>query len=160
MDKGIPENYEWESACIKLLIEQAQKGETVRILGLGISMRPLLRNGKDYIDLIAVTDDTPLKKGDVVLYLSDGIYVLHRIFQISKKGYAMLGDGNLLVESPLPRDAIFLKATGYLRKGKYLKADALPLKIYGWLWMKLRILRPFIWKILYHIHKLCNHLES
>lgn len=149
----IDKDYEREAVCIRSLIELAKQGETVRLLGKGISMRPLLRDGKDYIDLVAVTEDVPLRRGDVVLYLSDGVYVLHRIHRIRKDMYAMLGDGNLHIEPYLPRDQIFLKAVGYVRRGRSISAEDWRLRLYGWVWMRLRIVRPIIWKILYHWNK-------
>ena len=64
----------------------------------GHSMLPL-RSGRDYIDLIAVNDDTVLRKNDVILYMShNGNFVLHRIYTVTEEGYFTNGDGNLSLE--------------------------------------------------------------
>lgn len=153
MEHKIPDNYHDEAELIKQLIEQARSGKTIRMLGLGDSMKPLLKNGRDSIELAAIYPDTPLKKGDVVLYLCNGVYVLHRIIYISGDYYSMLGDGNLTVEPPLHRDFIYLKAVGYIRNGKYVRADAIHIRLYGFLWRKLYKHRPFLWKMISVIHK-------
>lgn len=134
--------YEEEAVLIRELIKIAQEGKRVRMLGLGHSMSPLLKNGRDFIELEAVTEEMELKRGDVVLYFSNGTYILHRIYKITKQGYCMLGDGNFLVEPPLERKYIYLRATAYIRNGKYILADKWYLKIYGMVWMRMRLLRP------------------
>lgn len=135
--------YEEEAVLIRELIKIAQEGKRVRMLGLGHSMSPLLKSGRDYIELEAVTEEMELKRGDVVLYVSNGRYILHRIYKITKQGYCMLGDGNFLVEPPLERKYIYLRATAYIRDGTYILADKWYLKMYGTIWMRMRLLRPF-----------------
>lgn len=151
--------YEKEAAYIQELIKIAQEGKKVRMLGLGYSMKPLLRNGKDYIELEAVTGDMELKRGDVVLYYSNGKYILHRIYKITKQGYCMLGDGNFLVEDPLEREKIYLKAVAYIRNGKYILAEKWYLKLYGEAWMRMRLLRPVFRKAMHVLKKIYNKIK-
>lgn len=57
----------------------------------GVSMRPLLRQGRDVV-MIEKTGE-PYKKYDTVLFLRDnGQYVLHRILKILDDGYWIVGD--------------------------------------------------------------------
>lgn len=136
--------YEQEAKLIEEMIDYARQGHRVCLLGKGQSMWPLLVDGRDYIFLESVEKDTELIRGDVVLYQANGRYILHRIYRVTEKGYEMLGDGNVMVEPPLPREQIFLKAVAYERKGKRVSADAWQLQVYAKVWMRMRKVRPWI----------------
>lgn len=117
------------------LITEARQGKTVRMLGIGKSMTPLLKDGRDFIDLIAVDNETALNKYDVVFYKSHkGEYVLHRIYSISKAGYYPNGDGNRTLEPLLQREKIYLKAIGFIRKGRYVSVQSLWYRCYVKIW--------------------------
>jgi hypothetical protein len=129
------------------LIEKARRGDTVRMIGIGASMRPLLKDGRDFIDLVAVRDDTIIKKNDVVFYKShEGLYVLHRILSVTSEGYYPNGDGNLLLEPLLKRENIYLMAVGFIRKGRYIPTGALMYRLYSAVWTLLRPMRGFIFR--------------
>lgn len=136
--------YEQEAKLIEEMIDYARQGHRVCLLGNGQSMWPLLVDGRDYIFLESVENDTELIRGDVVLYQVNGRYILHRIYRVTEKGYEMLGDGNVMIEPPLPREQIFLKAVAYERKGKRVSADAWQLQVYAKVWMRMRKVRPWI----------------
>lgn len=129
---------------VEQLIRLANEGKIVRILGIGDSMRPLLHGGRDYIYLRTLRDGEDYKKGDVVLYLTDGIYVVHRIVDIVPQGYIMLGDGNQVKEAPISRKDIFLKAEGFLRNGRYISAMHPVYRLYVWWWVTIWSCRPFV----------------
>lgn len=130
------------------LIEYARQGNTVRLLGVGNSMRPFLMGGRDYIDLIAVNNELPLNKYDVVFYqYAEDKYVLHRIYSISKEGYHLNGDGNLMIEPPIDRSNIYLKAIGFVRKGKYISTKSISYQCYVRLWTCLRPFRLYLLKL-------------
>ncbi len=127
------------------LIEKARRGETVRMIGIGRSMRPLLEDRRDYIDLIAVKDDTEIKKNDVIFYKSlDGLYVLHRIISVAENGYFPNGDANLCLEPLLDRKNIYLKAIGFIRKGKYISICSIRYRLYSGIWTGLFSHRAFL----------------
>ena len=133
------ENHIWE------LIEKARQGNTVRMLGIGSSMSPLLKDGRDFIDLVAVNNDTPLNKNDVIFYKShENKYVLHRIYSTSNEGYFPNGDGNLCIEPLLKRERVYLKAIGFVRKGNYISIDSIRYRFYVILWTKLLPIRAFL----------------
>lgn len=124
------------------LIDIARQGKTVRMIGIGSSMRPLLKDGRDFVDLIAVEDNTILKKNDVIFYKShEDQYVLHRIYTVTGEGYYPNGDGNLCLEPLLPRDNIYLKAIGFLRNGRYISVQSKLYRLYSSLWTSLRPIR-------------------
>ncbi len=143
------ENFIWQ------LIEKSRLGNTVRLLGVGNSMRPLLEGGRDYIDLIAVDKDTRLCADDIVLYKShDNQYVVHRIYSVTKNGFDLIGDGNLNIESMIPRDHIYLKAIGFVRKGKYLPISSKWYRGYVLLWRKLYPIRKYLLRLYQSYHKM------
>jgi hypothetical protein len=130
---------------IRELIEKARRGNTVRMIGIGRSMSPLVKDGRDYIDLGAVDEATSIIKHDVVFYKShENKYVLHRIYSISNEGYYPNGDGNLCLEPLLQRDRIYLKAVGFVRKGKYISTGSIPYRLYSYVWTKLLPVRPHL----------------
>lgn len=136
------------------LIESARQGNTVRLLGIGSSMRPLLEGGRDFIDLIAVNQETELCKHDIVFYKSnDNQYVTHRIYSVSENSFHMLGDGNLSVEPLIQRENIYLKAIGFVRKGKYVSVKSKVYQGYSFLWRKLY---PFRIHLLRHYQRYCK----
>jgi hypothetical protein len=143
------------------LIEHARLGTTVRLLGIGSSMCPLLESGRDYIDLIAVNHDTKLYKNDIVFYkANDNQYVTHRIYSISEKGYHMLGDGNLCIEPLINKAHIYLKAVGFVRKGKYIPVEAKRYLIYVFLWTKLYPIRIHLLRLYHRYGKLTSVLKK
>ncbi|NLL39362.1 MAG: hypothetical protein GX254_07245 [Clostridiales bacterium] len=137
------------------LINEARRGNTVRMIGIGNSMLPLLKSGRDFIDLIAVNEDTPLDINDVILYKShQGDYVLHRIYAVSKEGYYPNGDGNLGLEPLLTRDRIYLKAIGFIRDGKYISTNSKGYRIYSCIWTRLLPIRKYIFRWYSRLKKL------
>jgi hypothetical protein len=149
------ERHIWE------LIEQARQGSTVRMLGLGGSMRPFLKDGRDFIDLVAVKENTELRKADVIFYKShEGRYVAHRIARVSRNGYVPNGDWNLTLEPSLKREGIYLKASGFVRKGKYVAADSIKYRCYAKLWLGLFPVRPFLLRWYGRGLKLCKVISK
>lgn len=136
------------------LIEKARRGDIVRLLGVGSSMRPFLEGGRDYIDMISVKPDTALCKNDVVFYKTpDNQFVTHRIYTATEDGYSMLGDGNLSIEPSISREHIYLKAIGFVRKGKYISIDSTGYQRYVRLWRKLYPIRIHLLRL--H-HRYCK----
>lgn len=136
------------------LIEKARQGFTVRLLGVGNSMRPFLEDGRDYIDFSAVNSDTELSKNNIVFYKSqDNQYVTHRIYSALEKGFHMLGDGNLSVEPLINRENVYLKAIGFVRKGRYISVDSLVFHVYSCLWRTLYPIRS-------HLLRLCHWYDK
>lgn len=72
--------------------EELKNHGTVVYTNKGISMMPLLRQGKDI--MIIRAKDEPLKKNDAVLFKrANGQYVLHRITRVREDGiYYIIGD--------------------------------------------------------------------
>lgn len=67
-------------------------GHMVEFTPRGVSMRPFIEGGKD--NVILSMERQP-KVGNIVLARTNGIYVLHRIYQINGQQIILQGDGNL-----------------------------------------------------------------
>ena len=64
--------------------ERLEAGETVEFMPRGVSMLPLLRQGRDAVVLSPLPER--LRKYDVVLYRRrNGQYVLHRIVECGRR---------------------------------------------------------------------------
>lgn len=66
--------------------EHLQNGETCIVIGYGNSMTPKLKSGESVI-MEPVTEETILKKGDIVLCKVNGNYYCHLISSIRGNSY-------------------------------------------------------------------------
>lgn len=133
---------------IQEMIQKARRGETVTIIGLGNSMRPLLKDGCTYINLTAIKKEDKLKKRDLVFYKSHtGNYVLHRIFKVEKAGCYMLGDGNLTVEPLVTWPDIYLKATHIIKNDISRPVTSWRYRSYGFIWTSLFPVRRYFFTL-------------
>ena len=91
---------------------------TLTYSNVGVSMMPLLRQGRD---LFTVRKKGPErgKVGDVVLYKRPpDKYVLHRIVEVRRDSYVILGDNCVNREYGIRDSDILGVMTGYIRDGK------------------------------------------
>ena len=131
----------WFQAIEPLL----QEGYKFKICPVGRSMVPFLKGGRDEAVLSIPESGYVYSKNDVVLYkLGNGMYVLHRIYRISKDGIYTLGDGNRGIEGPFQSDE-FLAVVDYIvRKGKILKKEDRKYAILVNMWRMIRPFRPLV----------------
>ncbi len=130
----INENAKYSIHDIAPLIEECIKGgSSIRIKVSGISMTPLLHNGKDSV-LLSKADC--VKKYDIVLHRREnGQYILHRI--IKKKGniLTIAGDFETEKEYPVPESAVIAKVTSFTRNGKDYKPSDFIIRLYSAIWV-------------------------
>ncbi|MBQ8768896.1 MAG: S24/S26 family peptidase [Oscillospiraceae bacterium] len=87
----------------------------------GISMLPMLNEGKDAVELVAVSGR--LEKYDLVLFQrKNGQLVLHRIIAVKKSYYLICGDNSTAVEK-VPEESIIAVASGFYKDGKYVSCQ-------------------------------------
>ena len=85
---------------------------------VGISMLPLLREGKDLFIVKKKTAER-CKVGDVILYRRPPErYVLHRIVQVCPDSYVLLGDNCVSREYGIRDEDVLGVMTGFVRDGK------------------------------------------
>ena len=60
----------------------------------GVSMEPMLREGRDVVTIRAARPDERFCVNDVVMYYraGDRKYTLHRIVEVGPAGYTIIGD--------------------------------------------------------------------
>ena len=108
---------------------------------VGVSMLPLLRQGRD---LFTVTKKGSgrCKVGDVVLYRRPpDHYVLHRIVEVRPEDYVILGDNCVTKEYGIRDEDILGVMTGFVRGGKAHSVTEPGYRAYSALWLRTAPLR-------------------
>lgn len=130
-----------------LFEEQLAAGQKVRFIPHGNSMWPMLRSGRDAVELSPLPQR--LKKYDLPLYRRpDGRFLLHRIIRVEQNGCTCSGDRQLRCESGVKREQMIALVTAFCRNGRWysvahpiywLYCRLWPVCKLGWrCWKKLR----------------------
>ena len=123
------------------LLRQGQQHVAIPVTGG--SMVPFLHSGDmAYLDL----PDSPLKKGDIVLYTREnGRYILHRIKKIRKDGsFVMVGDAQQELEILPRRELIHARVTSARHCGKLIRPGQPRWWFYRNIWLNIVPLRHFL----------------
>ena len=131
-------------AYMPVLRELLAQGQSVSLTVTGESMSPFLRHGRDQIRLAAVT--APPQRGDMVFFRRrNGQYIMHRVLRRMPDGkYAIIGDGQQQVESPIAPEQIFAVVTQVCRKGVWLGPESFWWRFFAGPWLTLLPLRPLL----------------
>lgn len=98
--------------------ELAQNGMLV-YANVGVSMRPLLRQGKDLMVIRKKLPQERCKKYDAVLFKrANGQYVLHRVLQVRAQDYVICGDNCIGREYGVTDEQILGVMTQVVRGGR------------------------------------------
>lgn len=123
-----------------LIRERLAEGKKVIFGPKGTSMLPMLRQGIDRVELVAVKGK--LKKYDLPFYVRDnGQYVLHRIVKV-RDTYTCIGDGQYVYEHGVRQDQIIGVMSGYYRGDEYISAKSWRYQWYCRRWHWTRPIRP------------------
>ena len=97
---------------------------------VGSSMKPLLHDRQSIV-IVEDIRGVPPRKGDVVLYKTNGTYILHRIQRIEEKEYLIRGD-NTWTDEHVPKGALLATMTGFYRTpdGKLITRDNPAYRLY------------------------------
>ncbi len=127
-----------------MVTELIMQGESVSFTVTGESMSPFLRHGRDQVLLSAPA--TPPVRGDIVLFRrANGQYVLHRVLRRMKDGnYAIIGDAQQQIESPISPTQIIATVTQVCRNGKPLTPKSFLWRFFAGPWLTMLPLRPFL----------------
>lgn len=143
-----------------LIRQQLAAGHSVRFGPKGTSMRPMLRQGIDTVELSPLPET--LKKYDLPLYQrQNGQYVLHRIIEAGDT-YICMGDNQFDPEPGLTREQMIGIVTAFFRGEKRRSVDCWQYRFYCRFWHFSRPVRRCfrgiiegIWKTLIKIkHRL------
>lgn len=129
-----------------LVSDLVSSGGEVRLTVVGNSMFPTMRNG---IDSVVVKKKDKIKKYDIPLYKRDsGEYILHRIVEVKGEVFSCSGDNQKVVESPVYKEQIIGCVSGFYRNKKYISCDNLFYRLYSFLWINFKIIRPVAYKLI------------
>ena len=111
----------------------------------GVSMLPLLREGRDLFTVRRKEAGEKCRPGDVVLYRRPpSHYVLHRVMKVRNEDYVILGDNCIAREYGIRDEDILGIMTGYIRKGTAHSTGELPYRLYSFLMLHAGGLRIFL----------------
>jgi hypothetical protein len=115
-----------------LIRERLAAGQSVILSPRGVSMLPMLRQGRDSVVLSSPPER--LRKYDIPLYLrDDGKYILHSAVKIGES-YTCIGDNQFVYEYGVRHESIIGVVTAFTR-GEKLRSVKSP----GyWLYCRLR----------------------
>lgn len=135
-----PEQAVSEEVLMLLVRERLAAGYKVRYLPFqGVSMLPMLRQGKDRVELGPLPER--LKKHDLPVYqIPSGKYLMHRVHKVTPTHYICLGDNTLEYETILPEQMIGV-VTAFERNGKRIEATNRWYRLYCRIWSHTRPVR-------------------
>ena len=124
-----------------------EKNGEMTYTNVGISMLPLLKEGRDLFT-VRKKGRKRCKKYDVVLYRRPpNSYVLHRIIEVRENDYVILGDNCLNKEYGITDDDIIGVMTSYVHNGKKHSVNELIYRIYSLIWVDLAAVRVFLMRV-------------
>ena len=102
----------------------------------GTRMMPLLKEGRDRVELEPCSQER-LKKGNVVLYKkNDGTLVLHRIIKTENgEFFTVLGDHQFNNDERVNNNQIIAVACGFFIKGRYVNEKTRWYRLYKKIWL-------------------------
>ena len=128
-----------------LIQERLAAGQQVRFSPQGVSMLPMLRQGKDTVVLSPAPEQ--LRKYDLPLFRMDsGKYVLHRVVRAGET-YTCRGDNLYCTENNIRPDQILAVVSGFSRNGVLYSTESLAYKIYCRVWVGSFPVRWFFYRV-------------
>lgn len=120
------------SILMPIISEALGRGQNVRIVVNGESMRPFIANG-DVVELMAPRNPAT---GDIILIRrSEDDYLLHRVVVVIKPMFFVRGDSQRCVEGPFANSDIIGKVRVSIRNGKVRNLNHELWRFIGLLWV-------------------------
>ena len=142
-----------------LMREQLESGRSVKLSPTGVSMLPMLRQGRDCV--ILAPPPSRLRKYDIPLYRrSNGQYVLHRVVKITKNGYVCIGDHQFCLEQGVAHEQVIAVVTGFTRDDREYTVNAISYQIYCRFWHWTRFPRRVVLAVGRRIKRLLRRLKK
>ncbi len=136
--------------ALPLIEEKLKSGGSVKFSPHGISMRPLIRQGKDSVTVSGLGDSPRIN--DVIFYRRpDGQYVLHRIVGRDAEGFVLRGDNQQILEHGIKEQWIIGVMTAVKRRNREISCDSrgyrVYLKVVLPLWRLWLVPKGYLWRI-------------
>lgn len=139
----MPEKFMQLEQLMPLIRETLTSGQSVSFSPRGTSMLPMLRQGKDSVELSPLPEK--LNKYDLPLYQrDDGHYVLHRIVKTGET-YTCIGDNQFEYEHGLRHAQMIALVTAFTRDGKRIEVTDPSYRLYCRFWVASRPVRH-LWR--------------
>lgn len=130
------------SALLPIIREKLDAGQNVTFSPRGVSMQPMLKQGRDRVTLSPVKG--PLKKYDLPLYRMDsGKFILHRIVAVGDS-YTCRGDNTYLDETGIRQDQLIGVVSSFTHRGRSISVQAPLYRLYCRVWVAAYPLRRFV----------------
>lgn len=140
-----------------LILERLAAGHTVKNVSFqGVSMLPMLRQGKDCVELSQLPKQ--LQKYDLPVYRgANGKYVMHRVVGLRGDSYLCLGDNTYHYEMVTPERMVAV-VCAFSRNGRRISVENRSYRIYCRIWCAIFPARRFVkhveWKLKRIVKKL------
>lgn len=133
-----------EEELLPLLRERLAAGQTIRYLPFrGVSMLPMLRQGKDAVEIAPLPEK--LRKYDLPVYqYPSGKIVMHRVVEVREDHYVCLGDNTYTYEKIAPEQLIAV-VRAFRRGDRRISVDDPGYRLYCRVWVALFPVRK-CWK--------------
>ena len=137
------DNMIFAAELMPLIRERLAAGQKVRYLPFrGVSMLPMLRQGKDSVELAPLPEK--LKKYDLPVYqYPSGKYVMHRVVDVKENCYICLGDNTWEYETIRPQWMIGV-VSAFKRGDRRISVDSRGYWVYCRIWVALFPLRKLL----------------
>ena len=128
------------------ILKLLEAKKTIMIPLRGYSMHPLLVPGRDCV-ILRPFNEAELRRGEVLLFRGKGeLLTLHRVWKVTKKGVYFVGDNQVKIEGPIPKEKIYAIMCGFVRNGKEHDVRELLYRAVSRFWLFLRPVRFLISK--------------
>lgn len=128
--------------------DEIAQGHPVQFRLKGVSMFPLMRNGKDEVVLYPCKGEE-LKPMDVVLFRYRGKHLLHRIIRREGDCLYIQGDGSYVAKESCNVADVVGKMHAVIRPGgRRVSVESRSWRIQSLLWQKTGAFRPYLLRVL------------
>lgn len=140
---SLTEGFIAEEELLALVAERLSAGQRIRWLPFrGVSMLPMLRQGRDTVELAPLPQK--LQKYDLPVYrYPSGKIVMHRVVEVREDAYVCLGDNTYAYEHIAPEQLIAL-VSAFRRDQRRIEVSDPRYRLYCRVWVASYPLRIFL----------------
>ena len=127
--------------------EYLEKNGEMTYSNVGISMMPLLKQGRDLFT-VKKKGKKRCRKYDVVLYRRPpSSYVLHRVIEVRENDYVILGDNCINKEYGITDNDIIGVMTSFVHNGKTHTINEFGYRLYSHIWVDFASVRVLLMRV-------------